>query len=189
MVLLRLIAVLVFGGLTVNTLAEASTGSYPICKRQNQRMNINNQQVITWKTSTKNQYLDRGFVEGQVVQALVDRGSHLHIEVNLDPSSNDRANHIELVYNKSFGKVPAFRRGSQVAACGDYITSSKDTPRYKKSPVDAIIHWIHMSPKPERHESGFLMLDGVLTGQVNPDDRRNFAIDSLWQAFLPAWSN
>jgi hypothetical protein len=170
-------------------LAVVSTSSYaaqyPECTRRGQPMEVNNRQVLDWKTSTKNQYQDRGFVVGHVVQALQSRNSHLHLEIDLDPSSNDRADHIEIVYNKEFGAIPRFSQGSEAVVCGDYITSNQETKRYKPSPVGAIIHWVHMSPNPGRHDHGFMMLDGVLTGQENPNDKRgNQDLNNLGFDFL-----
>lgn len=164
----------VIGGLVLSFVliaASASAANYPSCFRKTNQMQLNNQEVIEWKTTTKNQYHDRGYVVGKVVQALVDRDTHLHLEINLDPSSNDRAKHIEIVYNKEFGPIPAFHQGSEAVVCGDYITSNQATNQYPASPVGAIIHWIHMSPTPARHENGYMMLDGVETGQINPGDR------------------
>lgn len=159
----------VMGFLTLTAAAAVP----PACMRGNQQLAINNKQVIDWKQSTRNQYHDRAFVEGKVVQLLSNRRDHMHLEIDLDPSVNDRADHIEIVYNTEFGAVPSFRPGSTAVVCGDYITSNKDSGHYKASPVGAIIHWVHMSPNTGRHEHGYLMIDGVLTGQDNPNDGNN----------------
>lgn len=142
---------------------------------------VNNAQVLQWKENTKSGYKARAFVEGIVVATLVDRGSHLHIEIDLSNASSSRSEHLEVIYNKQFGEVPQYRQGSLVQACGDYITSTQRNGGYDPSPVGAIIHWIHMSPKPNNHPSGFLAIDGKVTGLVNPNDRgaRGFFGDFL----------
>lgn len=142
---------------------------------------INNEQVLQWKENTPSGYKARAFVEGIIVGTLVDRNSHLHLEIDLSAASNSRAEHLEVVYNKQFGEVPSYRQGSVVHACGDYITSNRRNGNYDPSPVGAIIHWIHMSPKQDRHPSGFLAIDGQVTGLVNPNDRPMPAfMEELW---------
>jgi hypothetical protein len=133
----------------------------------------NNEQVLRWKESTQSGYTARAFVVGVLVGILTDQGSHLHLEVDLSNKSTARSEHLEFVYNKEFGEVPPLRIGMEIKACGDYITSTQRNGGYPPSPVGAIIHWIHMSPKPERHPSGFLVIDGKLTGQKDPHDRPN----------------
>lgn len=131
----------------------------------------NNEQVLRWKETTKNSFKARAFVEGTLVGVIRDRHSHLHLEIDLSDESNSRSEHLEVIYNKKFGEVPPYRQGMLVQACGDYITSNRHDGRYEPSPVGAIIHWIHMSPKPERHPSGFMAINGKVTGLVNPNDR------------------
>ena len=133
----------------------------------------NNDQVLQWKTSTRSGFTARAFIVGVLVAILTDQGAHLHLEVDLSNHGNGRAEHLEVIYNKQFGEVPPLRLGMEVQACGDYITSTQVNNGYPPSPVGAIIHWIHMSPKPDRHPSGFLVIDGHLTGQNDPHDRPN----------------
>lgn len=151
-----------------NEQTQQQPGQLPNCPGA---PSVNNEQVLQWKESTQSGYTGRAFVQGVVVGTLVDRGSHLHLEIDLSNVSNTRSDHLEVVYNKQFGEVPTYRQGSMVQACGDYITSTQRNGGYDPSPVGAIIHWIHMSPKENRHPSGFLAIDGQVTGLVNPNDR------------------
>lgn len=159
------------GGVAAETPAEPITGLE--CKGDGVgNIGINNDQVLKWKESTPNQFKARAHVMGRIVNTLLDRQSHLHIEIDLnDGPQVARNEHLEVIYNKKFGGVPPYRAGMILQACGDYITATKSTGSYKPSPVGAIIHWVHMSPDPQRHAGGFLAIDGQVTGQVNPNDR------------------
>jgi hypothetical protein len=70
-----------------------------------------------------------------------------------------------VIYNEQFGAVPATRAGDQFEACGDYITSNAPSGQYPASPDGAIVHWIHQSPNPKSHDSGYLIVNGVVCGQ------------------------
>jgi hypothetical protein len=147
---------------------DVQQGQLPECVGSPQ---VNNDQVLKWKTSTQSGFTARALVMGVLVAILTDQGAHLHLEIDLGNQSSGRANHLEVIYNKQFGETPPLRVGMQVEACGDYITSTQVNNGYPPSPVGAIIHWIHMSPKPDRHPSGFLVIDGKLTGMNDPHDR------------------
>ncbi len=149
---------------------NSDNGEIPSCAGSPQP---NNDQVLKWKTSTRSGFTARAFVVGVLVAILTDQGAHLHLEVDLSNRGNARAEHLEVIYNKQFGQVPPLRLGMEVQACGDYITSTEKNNGYPPSPVGAIIHWIHMSPNPNRHPSGFLVIDGHVTGQKDPHDRPN----------------
>lgn len=133
---------------------------------------VNNDQVLRWKRageqdSSNNNYHDRGHVQGTVVQVYPDRNGHNHFSVKVGPDANDT---VEVVYNQDFGSVPDPQVGMPVEACGDYITSVAPTPgpsgqTYPASPDHALIHWVHMAPARSGHNSGFLVVNGVLTGQ------------------------
>jgi hypothetical protein len=141
--------------------AWAADEPLPACLKGKVPLAIDNEQVLNWKKSTKNQYLDRGFVSGVVVDVYQDRNSHDHFEIMI---GKDRSEILEVVYNKSFGALPPIRVGMRVEACGDYITSNQPTAKYPKpSPAGAIIHWVHMNPS-GGHEDGFLRIDGKLYG-------------------------
>jgi hypothetical protein len=106
------------------------------------------------------------------VSVILDRQSHLHLEIDIGTAGKPAARneHIEIVYNKSFGKVDDVKTGSTVEACGDYITSNAKSGGYEASPMGAIIHWVHASNDTAKHSDGFLMIDGHLYGQEKPKD-------------------
>lgn len=127
----------------------------------------NNAQVLSWKESTKDQYHDRALVMGKLVGVLLDRSSHLHLEIDIGGPGAPRARNqrIEIVYNKEFGAVTDYRTGSEVYACGDYITTKGGN---NPSVTGAIVHWVHMSPDQGKHSNGFLMIDGKVHGMEAP---------------------
>jgi hypothetical protein len=145
-----------------------SQEALPICLDRQQKPieGNNNDQVLYWKTHSQNQYHDRALVSGVLVGVFLDRRSHLQLDVDLDPSTAGGAlgDHIEIIYNKSFGQVGEFRPGDKVEACGDYITSTKQAGHYPPSPAGAILHWVHKSNNPGRHADGFLAIGGVVYG-------------------------
>jgi hypothetical protein len=149
----------------------------PTCLDKNRQAirGDNNAEVLRWKEQTKNQYKDRALISGVLVGVILDRKSHLHLEVNLtgDENSKDAREHIEIVYNKSFGEVAAVSPGMKVQACGDYITSNEQSGPYKPSPMGAIVHWVHKSNTPDRHASGFLAIDGKVYGLEDEKGGRN----------------
>lgn len=138
----------------------------PICRDRNRaEMRTNNDEVIKWKETTKNQYLDRALIIGKLVRVIQQRPSHTHLEIDLEDSQSiGDADHIEIIYNREFGDVKNVKAGDLVAACGDYITSNADTGRYKPSPNGAIVHWVHASNNPSKHSHGFLNIAGTLYG-------------------------
>jgi hypothetical protein len=124
---------------------------------------INNDQVLQWKTSTPNQFLARGHIQGRIIQVYPDHSGHEHFSVEIGNASGDT---IEVIYNLSFGATAPLAVGMEVEACGDYITSDAPAGPYPASPDGAILHWVHRATN-GRHDSGFLMIDGVLYGQGN----------------------
>jgi hypothetical protein len=92
--------------------------------------------------------------------------SHEHFEVVFQSGKvNDN---IEIIYNTQFGQLPPIRPGSQIAICGDYITSNAPTSQYQASPDGAIIHWVHRSNNPRKHATGYLVVNGSLYGGFIP---------------------
>jgi hypothetical protein len=152
----------------------AQPGSVPPCLSQKGApLSENNAQVLQWKTSTPNQYLDRGFVHGTLVQVLPQATGHLHLDVYLGQpgGTGGRDTDLEIIYNEDFGAVNAqLKPGMDVWACGDYITSSAQSGPYPASPLGAILHWVHKAMN-GNHQSGFLMIDGQLYGQMNAAPR------------------
>jgi hypothetical protein len=154
----------------------AFANSLPVClnKQGNAIAAPINDQVLAWKTSTQNSYLDRALIRGTIVAVYPSNPSHLHLEVSLNPKGGSNANNIEIIYNTEFGQTPDnLRAGMEVIACGDYITSNQQNGPYPASPDGAILHWIHKAMN-DRHESGFLMIDGQLYGQEDAPPRRGF---------------
>ncbi len=136
----------------------------PTCMAKGQVLENNNEQVLIWKKSTANQFLARGHVSGTVTQLFPDHSGHNHFEILIGTGPDDT---LEVIYNQSFGKLPAIHLGMEVEACGDYITSTAQSGSYAPSPDGAIIHWIHRNPSGHGHDSGYLAIDGVTYGQGN----------------------
>ena len=149
----------------VSEFSQAYTGSgdgVPTCLNdQSQPMTVNNQSVLQMKISTPNSYHARALVSGVVTKLYSDATCHHHFELQIGSGAGDT---IEIIYNEEFGKFPAFGLGAKVIVCGDYITSNRPS-QYPISPDGAIIHWVHKAPNPAHHPSGFLVINGVLTGQ------------------------
>lgn len=140
---------------------------FPSCLDFDRRpLEVNNNEVLQWKEKTPNQYKDRALIVGSLINVILDRKSHLHLEMDLTPEegSDDRDDHIEIVYNKEFGRVDRLEKGLEIVACGDYITSNEQSGPYKPSPLGAIVHWVHASNNTQKHVHGFLMIDGKLFG-------------------------
>lgn len=172
-------------GLVTVSVAEAGKPRLPDCNdNRGNPMQVDNQRVIDLKKNTKNQYKDRAFITGVLVGVLKDRQSHLHLDVFLGETLGGKGkdSDIEIIYNKAFDAVDtrALRPGVEVSACGDFINAFDSAGRYPPSPVGAIIHWTHMAPRPP-HQHGFLVIDGRLYGQTDPQDRgpRGFLEDSF----------
>ena len=176
-----------FGPIPYDQIAK----TLPICRdNRGQAFEFNDDVVLKWKTSTRNNFQDRGFVVGRIVKVLqnesVDtkkrKSGHWHAEVDISPSgSDDMADHIEVIYNSEFGPVTNAQPGDIVTACGDYITSNAPSGHYPASPMGGLVHWIHASNNPEHHPAGFLTVGGKLYGYQGdahgqqpemPDDQR-----------------
>lgn len=152
----------------VQSVAYAGRGSPPCMANDHGALPLMNQQVLYWMENTPNQYMDRAYVDGRILKVLLDRKTHLHLQVQIGRNVGDT---IEIVYNKGFGRLPMIIPGMYIEVCGDYITSRAPTSQYPASPEGALIHWVHVNtnsfrrgaPAP-RHEDGFLKIDGVLYG-------------------------
>lgn len=141
--------------------ASAQTVVQP-CLASGQELLVNNEAVLAWKRTTKNQYHNRAHIQGTLVNVYPDHSGHHHYEVKIGLNSNDL---IEVIYNEQFGKVPPIKLGASFEACGDYITSNAAVGHFTASPDGAIVHWVHKSPNPQAHDSGFIAVDGVVCGQ------------------------
>jgi hypothetical protein len=134
----------------------------PSCLSKGADVAVNNDQVVEWKTTTKNQFRSRAHIKGNLVRVFPDHSGHHHYEVQIGTHGSDT---VEVIYNEDFGSVPEVAAGSVIEACGDYITSNAPAGHFPASPDGAIVHWVHRSPSPNRHDSGFLVIDGALCGQ------------------------
>ncbi len=148
-----------------------NSANIPACLNdQRQPIALDNQVVIQMKVSTPNSYRTRALVSGMVTKIYDDHSGHRHFALQIGPLPT---NTLEVIYNEEFGRFPAFGVGSKVVACGDYITANKNT-QYPASPDGAIIHWVHKAPSPDRHPSGYLVINGILTGQNIGDNGDNY---------------
>ena len=126
------------------------------CLDHGKSLAVINEQVLKWKVSTSNEFLARARIQGTVDQVFPDHSGHRHFSLKIGPQAND---HIEVIYNLSFGSLPTPSIGMSAEACGDYITSFAQMGTYPASPDGAIIHWVHRSPS--GHEPGYVILNGV----------------------------
>lgn len=132
----------------------------PDCLAKGKRLGVNNAQVRKWKATTRTQFLARAHVSGRVTRLYPTRTGHAHFQMELEGGET-----LEVVYSLAFGNLPKkIPLGTDVEACGDYITSNAPTSKYPTpSPDGALIHWIHRSDS-RSHESGYLALDGRVFG-------------------------
>ncbi|QDK45956.1 hypothetical protein DOM22_12745 [Bdellovibrio sp. ZAP7] len=137
-----------------------ATEAAPDCIANGQPIPVINEQILLWKKQTKNQYKNRGHIYGVVTNIYQGKASHQHFQVKIGDGPRDT---IEVIYNTSFREIDNLRIGGVVEACGDYITSNAKAGHYKPSPDGAILHWVHESTN-SRHDSGYVMVDGVLHG-------------------------
>jgi hypothetical protein len=149
---------------------NSANGQVPSCLSDDgQNLSVDNANVLRMKVNTPNSFRARALISGVVTKIYPDHSCHHHFQLQIGTSQTDT---IEVIYNEEFGSFPNFSQGAKVVACGDYITSNRQT-QYPASPDGAIIHWIHMAPHPERHKSGYLMINGVMTGQSIGGGNRN----------------
>ena len=138
---------------------STSNGAVPECMDKGAALNVDNAEVLKMETTTANQFLSRGHVQGTVEQMFPDATGHRHFSLKIGPNPGD---HIEIIYNLSFGEMPV-KVGDNVEACGDYITSNAPSGGYKASPDGALLHWVHKSTS--SHDQGFVIVNGQLYGQ------------------------
>jgi hypothetical protein len=153
----RIIAI----GLFCSSLVNAA--QVPSCEANGQELAVNNAQILEWKLRTKSSFQARGHILGRLLRRYTNRSGHHHFSIGIGKSETDT---IELIYNVEFGPIPALKVGSVVEACGDYITAKKRNGHYPPSPDGAILHWVHINPDSQGHEHGYVVFDGVVTGQT-----------------------
>ncbi len=139
----------------------AFAGQSPRCTDRGKDLPINNDQVLQWKSGSKNGYKARGHILGRALRRYPGKRGHEHFAVQIGKAASDT---IEIVYNTRFGKLPTLRSGAPVEACGDYITSNKQSGPFPASPDGAILHWVHINVGTPGHEHGYVSVDGVVTG-------------------------
>lgn len=133
----------------------------PVCYDGTGRvLPVNNSQIVEWKHSTPNLYLNRGHILGSIGNIYPDKNGHKHFQVVFN---NDT---IEFVYNSEFGTLHELVTNTTIEGCGDYITSNVDTNKYPASPDGAILHWVHKSNN-TKHQSGFIKINENIYGQMN----------------------
>jgi hypothetical protein len=151
------------GGALVGSLVFSSVSiaaDAPACMGPDGPIPINNGQVLDWKTTTPNTYLDRAHVRGTVGDVYPDKNGHHHFQLVMGPSSSET---VEIIFNEDFGTTPDIENGMSVEACGDFINEFQPANGYPASPDGAIVHWVHQSNSP-KHASGYLIIDGTLYG-------------------------
>lgn len=119
-----------------------------------------NDQALQWKAHQASGFQARALVSGVVDEVFPDHSGHRHFSIKIGPQADD---HIEVIYNVNFGAMPLPQAGEAVSACGDYIVATEQNGGYPPSPDGALIHWVHKSPH-AGHDSGFVILNGVLYG-------------------------
>jgi len=140
--------------------ALALEGNAPNCVDFNgQVLPVNNQQVVQYKQTTKNEFHARAHVNGTVTQLYSNQTGHQHFQMTMEGTSQT----LEVVYEMNFGKIPV-QVGASVEACGDYITSNAPYQGYPVSPDGALIHWVHRSDT-SKHPQGFVIENNVVYGQ------------------------
>jgi hypothetical protein len=131
------------------------------CLDHGNPLSVMNDTVLQWKTSTQNDFRSRAWISGTVDEVFHDQTGHRHFSLKIGPGADD---HIEIIYNQSFGAMPEPSQGDPAQACGDYITSFAQSGGYAPSPDGALIHWVHKSTEPAKHDSGFVILNGTVYG-------------------------
>ena len=135
------------------------TGSQ-ICMDHGQQLDFNNEQALQWRSEKASGFQSRAFISGTVDQVFKDQTGHRHFSVKVGPNPQD---HIEIIYNLSFGQMPVPKVGDSAEACGDYIVATKSNGGYPPSPDGALLHWVHKSPN-HGHDDGFVVLNGSVYG-------------------------
>lgn len=133
---------------------------------------MNAEQVLLWKTTTKNGFKERGYVKGKVTDLYARSrnsrgGSHTRFAIDIDDAPGGD---IEMVFNDEFGPLPNIQIGTMVTACGVYITANERSNL--PSPNGAIIHWLHYNPGDRDggvHPDGFVIYQNRAYGYTPPD--------------------
>ncbi|WP_253721009.1 hypothetical protein [Bdellovibrio bacteriovorus] len=133
----------------------------PACLDKKDRMDFNESRLLAYRDEMEKKFTARAFIQGRIVEVMEDRQKHVHFEVDLDEDLSTNEDRIEVIYNTKFGPLPEFRAGDVLVACGDFVVDPY-------SPFKAVVHWLHMSPNLKSHEHGYLSINGIVTGLINP---------------------
>lgn len=82
---------------------------------------------------------------------------HHHFEFQIGNEANDT---IKVIDNEEIGSVSNVQLGADFEACEDYIAANARSGACRPSPNGTIVHGIHQSPGPARHDSSFLSRRG-----------------------------
>jgi len=147
--------------------ATASAFTVPEClDNEDTAIPVDNAKALNFKTTKPNQSLARAHVQGNIDTLYPNHSGHQHFSIRIGNEPNDK---IEVVYSIDYGIIKNPEPGMSVEACGDLIVSNAAAGGYPASPVGAIIHWIHRSDN-DKHQSGFVMVNGTLYGQGEGTD-------------------
>jgi hypothetical protein len=130
------------------------------CMDHGKTLNVDNEQALQWRSQQASGFRSRILISGTVDEVFSDQTGHRHFSVKIGPNSDD---HIEVIYNESFGAMPLPQTGDPAEACGDYIVATQQNGGYPPSPDGALVHWVHRSPN-GGHDNGFVILKGTMYG-------------------------
>lgn len=131
------------------------------CLDHGKVLDVMNDRALQWKEHQSSGFKTRALISGVVDEVFPDQTGHRHFSIKIGPQVDD---HIEVIYNEGFGSMPVPRSGESVQACGDFIVATESNGGYPPSPDGALIHWVHKSPHPASHDSGYVILSGTLYG-------------------------
>ena len=148
-------------GLSLGLSAFASPGGgSDTCMDHGNTLSVDNEQALQWKAQQQSGFQSRVLISGTVDEVFPDETGHRHFSLKIGPNPED---HIEVIYNESFGAMPLPVQGDPAEACGDYIVATQSNGGYTPSPDGALVHWVHRSPN-GNHDSGFVVLNGTVYG-------------------------
>jgi hypothetical protein len=127
------------------------------CLDGKETLQIDNNKAVNIKLFQEHGFKTRAYLKGFAIKETENRQGHTHIEVDLNLSSEDNDDQIELIFNNQYGDLPDIKGGEEVIMCGDYIVD-----HYSKN--KAVIHWVHKSPNQKKHNHGFIIINNVVYG-------------------------
>ena len=139
-------------------------GSIQPCMNQGQVLPVMNEQALQWRETQASGFKTRALISGTVDEVFPDQTGHRHFSLKVGPNPGD---HIEVIYNESFGAMPLPQTGEEAQACGDYIVATQQNGGYAASPDGALVHWVHKNTDHSSHDNGYVVLNGVVYGNEN----------------------